>query len=67
MITYGNYNESDSKESSIEIEECLEDDVPLMLDMFDVGNELSFADLEKMGWRGKALYSAKIIKLLCLK
>ena len=63
MITYGKYDESDSKEYSIELEECLEDDVPDMLDMFDVGDDLSFADLEKMGWRGKVLKSAKIIEL----
>ena len=60
MITYGKYDEGDSREYSIELEECLEDDVPDMLDMFDVGDELSFADLEKMGWRGKPLQTAKI-------
>jgi len=38
----------------------VEDDVPKMLDMFDVVDELSFADLEKMGWRGKPLQTAKI-------
>ena len=65
MITYGKYDESDSREYSIELEACLEDDVPDMLDMFDVGDDLSFADLEKMGWRGKVLQSATIIKLPC--
>ena len=65
MITYGKYDESDSREYSIELEECLEDDVPHMLDMFDVGDDLSFADLEKMGWKGKVLHSATIIKLPC--
>ena len=61
MITYGKYDESDSREYSIELEECLEGDVPDILDMFDVGNDLSFADLEKMAWRGKVLQSATII------
>ena len=60
MITYGKYDESDTKEYSIELEECFEDDVPDMLDMFDVGHEVSFAELESMGWRGSVMYSAPI-------
>ena len=35
-----------------------------MLDMFDVGAEVSFADLELMGWRGQILRSAKIFNIL---
>ena len=61
-VTQGNNDESDSREYSIELEECVEDDVPNMLDMFDVGDELSFVDLEKMGWRGKPSQTAKIYK-----
>ena len=52
MITYGKYDESDRRTYSIELEECHENDVPDMLDMFDVGHEVSFARLEAMGWRG---------------
>ena len=29
-----------------------------MLDMFEVGNEANFAELEAMGWRGKVSHSA---------
>ena len=53
MITYGKYDESDRRTYSIELEECHENDVPDMLDMFDVGNEVNFAELEAMGWRGE--------------
>ena len=60
MITYGKYDESDPRKYSIELEECLEDDVPDMLDMFDMGHELSFAELEDMGWRGNVLYTAPV-------
>ena len=52
MITYGKYDESDRRTYSLELEECHENDVPDMLDMFDVGHEVSFAELEAMGWRG---------------
>ena len=60
MITYGKYDESDSREYSIELEECLENDVPDMLDMFDVGNEVTFSELEDMGWRRQVTYSAPV-------
>ena len=60
MITYGKYDESDSREYSIELEECLENDVPDMLDMADVGNEVTFSELEDMGWRGQVMYSAAV-------
>ena len=43
MITYGKYDENDSRKYSIELEECLENDVPGMLDMFDVGKEITFS------------------------
>ena len=60
MITYGKYDESYTKEYSIELEECFKDDVPDMLDMFDVAHEVSFDELESMDWRGSVMYSAKI-------
>ena len=63
MITYGKYDESDRRTYSIELEECHENDVPDMLDMFDVGHEVSFAQLEAMGWRGQVTYLADIKNL----
>ena len=36
VITYGKYDEDCSKEYSIELEECHEDDVIEMIDMFDL-------------------------------
>jgi hypothetical protein len=60
MITYGKYDESDSRTYSIELEECHENDVPDMLDKFEVGNEVNFVDLEEMGWQGKVSYSATV-------
>ena len=48
MITYGKYDESDSRTYSIELEECHENDVPEMLDRFEVGDEVNFAELEEM-------------------
>ncbi|MDB9891493.1 hypothetical protein OAD74_08985 [Alphaproteobacteria bacterium] len=62
MITYGKYDDCDRREYSIELDECREDDVPDMLDMFDVGGEVTFSELEDMGWNGSVLYSAKIMK-----
>ena len=63
MITYGKYDESDSRTYSIELEECHENDVPDMLDMFEVGDEVNFAELEEMGWRGKVTNSALVKSL----
>jgi hypothetical protein len=45
----------------IELEECREDDVSDMLDMFDVGGEVTLSELEDMDWNGSVMYSAKII------
>ena len=36
IITYGKYNEDDNRKYSIELEECEENDVPDMLDMFKI-------------------------------
>ena len=33
-----------------------------MLDMFDVGDEVAFEELEDIGWRGKVAYSVEIIR-----
>ena len=63
MITYGKYDESDRRTYPIELEECYENDVPDMLDMFEVGGEVNFSDLEEMGWRGKVTNSALVKSL----
>ena len=60
MITYGKYDESDKRTFSIELEECHEDDVLDMLDMFDIGHDVSFEELEDMGWRRTISHSAPV-------
>ena len=63
IFTYGKYDESDSKKYSIELEQCKEDDVPRMLEQFEMGKEVSFKELRDMGWQGQIDYSVSIIKL----
>ncbi len=63
LITYGKYDENDYKEYSIELESCEENDLPDLLNEFDVGNQINFDELRKMGWNGQVDYTAKIIKL----
>ena len=60
VITYGKYDESDTRTYSIEIEQCEENDVPDMLEAFDLGNEVTFSELADMGWRGRVMYSAPV-------
>ena len=52
VITYGKYDESDNRTYSIEIEECEENDVPDMLEAFDLDNKVTLSELVDMGWRG---------------
>ena len=40
IITYGKYDESDSKEYSIQLEECKGNDLPIMLDEFEMGSKV---------------------------
>ena len=63
LITYGKYDEDDYKEYSIELESCEENDLPDLLDEFDVGNQVTFDELRVMGWRGQVECSAKIIQI----
>ena len=60
VITYGKYDESDTRTYSIEIEQCEENDVPDMLEAFDLGNEVTFSQLADMGWRGQVMYSPPV-------
>ena len=45
------------------MDSCEEDDLPDLLNEFDVGNQINFDELRDMGWRGQVEYSAKIIKI----
>ena len=61
MNTYGKYDDCDSREYSLELEECEEEAVPDLLKMFEMESEVSFEDLRSMGWRGHHDYRAEII------
>ena len=63
LITYGKYDEYDSKNYSLELDTCEEDNLPDLLDEYDVGGEVTFDELKEMGWRGKVVCSSGIIKL----
>ncbi len=63
VITYGKYDESDNRTYSIEIEQCEENDVPDMLESFDLDNKVTLSELADMGWRGRVMYSADIVPL----
>ena len=63
IITYGHYDENDSREYSIELEECKENDLPDMLHDYDIGGEVTFDELREMGWKGYTDSSAKIIEI----
>ena len=64
LITYGKYDENDQKNYSLELDSCEEDDLPDLLDEFDVGNQVTFEELIDMGWRGQIDYSANVISLI---
>ena len=63
IIIYGKYQEDDKRSYSIEMDNCSENNVPDMLTRNDVGDAVSFEDLEQMGWRGTVAFSAKIISI----
>ena len=56
MITYDKYNNY----YSLELEECHEDDVIEMIDMFDLDSFPSIKTLRSMGWRGKIKNKANL-------
>ena len=64
LITYGKYDENDYKNYSLELDTCEENDLPDLLDEFDVGNQVTFDELNEMGWRGQIDYSANVISLI---
>ena len=63
LIRYGKYDENDYKEFSIELDKCQENDLPDMLDEFDIGNQVNFDELRDMGWKGVIDYEAKVENL----
>ena len=63
LIRYGKYDENDYKDYSIELDKCQENDLPDMLDEFDIGNQVNFDELRDMGWKGVIDYEAKVENL----
>ena len=63
LIRYGKYDDNDYKEYSIELDKCQENDLPDMLDEFDIGNQVNFDELRDMGWKGVVDYEAKVENL----
>ena len=63
MMSKAKYDENDSNKYSIELKQCKENDVPDMLCDFDVGGDVTFLELMKMGWKGLHPYSAEIVRL----
>ena len=63
LIRYGKYDENDYKDYSIELDKCQENDLPDMLDEFNIGNQVNFDELRDMGWKGVIDYEAKVENL----
>ena len=63
LITYGKYDENDHKNYSLELDSCDENDLPCLLDEYDMGNEVNFEELRDMGWQGQIDYSSKVFRL----
>jgi hypothetical protein len=62
LIYYGKYDEYDTRNYSIELDFCDEDDVPDMLCEYSIGNHIKLDDLRKFGWNGKVDHNAEILK-----
>ena len=63
MITYAPIDDHSSKLYSLKLDECHEDLVPEMLEVYGLQNEVSISELRKMGWRGKVLEPATVVQL----
>ena len=61
LITYDKYHIDDARRYSIELDKCVEDDVPDMLCQYFIGKHITFNDLRKFGWNGNVINNAKII------
>ena len=63
IITYGKYSEWDPQTYSIELAECRDECLLEMLEKFEIRDEVTIADLNKMGWRGLGDEEAEVIAL----
>ena len=63
MIAYIALNGHSSKTYSFELETCSENQVPDLLEKYELQDGVSISDLRKMGWRGKVQQSATIVQL----
>ena len=63
MITYAKYDDYSQRKYCIELDQCEENNVPDMLDNFDLDKKVTFDELVAMGWTGSVHQSAKIIRL----
>ena len=67
LITYGKYDEHDTREYSIELDNCEDNNLPDLLKEFDVGNQVTFNELRSMGWIGNMNYSADNPNVVLIK
>ena len=63
IITYNKYDEFDTREHSIELDECDENDIYKMLSEWDLADYVSYDELREMGWNGRVLKEGKIYYL----
>ncbi len=63
MITYGKYDDYCSREYSLQLDECEENNLPDMLTEFNMGDVFSFEELKALGWNGKIFQEAKVYHL----
>ena len=61
IITYEKYDEFDTREHSIELDECDENDIYKMLSEWNLANDVSLDELKRMGWNGRISCNAQII------
>ena len=62
LITYDKYDIDDTRRFSIELDKCVEDDVPDMLCQYFIGEHITLNDLRKFGWNGNVINESKIIE-----
>ena len=60
LITYASYSEDENESYSIELDSCLENDVPDMIESIYLEEEVTFDELRMMGWNGEVTFSAKL-------
>ncbi len=60
MMSYVKFDDYDTRKYSWEWETCEEDEVPQMLEEFDMGREVSLKSLRGMGWDGRIKGDGKV-------